>query len=316
MVELPSGLASEKASIAGPLRIGIGCMALTGLYGRIDASDARKVLDKAMDLGFKLFDTAPLYANGHNEALIGDVIGSRREVIVSTKFGLLENSFNKLVRDSRPSTIRSSVEASLGRLRRERIDLLIQHRPDPDVDDLEVAGAVQELIDEGKVAAFGLSGTPIDRIAPMAEHCPIAAVQNELSVLSNPNSWLDPQRVNNMGVFFMAYAPIARGLLSAQAALRTRTSEDYRARIKAFEKPDQSVLIKLRLCIEEIASTYGVSATAVTLSWVRSRGPNVVPVPGPRHTNHLPDLVAAASLELQVADISMIDEAANGFFGA
>tara|TARA_R110002049_G_scaffold292862_1_gene477584 strand:- start:6501 stop:7451 length:951 start_codon:yes stop_codon:yes gene_type:complete len=307
-------LASGEACVVGHLRIGIGCMALTGLYGGIAASDARGVLDGAIGLGFQLFDTAPLYADGQNEELIGDVVGSKADIIVSTKFGLSEDNDKKLVRDSRPSSIRASVEASLGRLRRERIDILIQHRPDPDVDDQEVAGVVQDLIEEGKVAFFGLSGTPINRIKPMSQHCKIAVVQNELSILSDPNSWSTPQKVGDMGAFFMAYAPVARGLLSRQTAYAKRTADDYRSQIKAFETPDQSVPKSLRRCIEEIASSYGVSATAVTLGWVRSRGSNVVPIPGPRHTNHLPDLFDAATLELQAEDISMIDEVAKEFF--
>ncbi|SMX35294.1 aldo/keto reductase [Actibacterium lipolyticum] len=314
MIAAPQDLACEKATVAGPLRIGIGCMALTGLYGSISASDARNVLDVAADLGFRLFDTAPLYANGNNEELIGEVFGSRASISVSTKFGLSENNDNKLVRDSRPSSIRASVEASLGRLRRERIDLLIQHRPDPGVDDQEVAGAVQNLIDEGKVASFGLSGTLINRIKPMAAQCTIAAVQNELSILSDPDFWSAPNEVGEMGSFFMAYAPIARGLLSWPTARAAPTADDFRAQIKAFENPERSVPKKLHGCIQEIASSYGVSATAVTLSWVRSRGSNVVPIPGPRNTNHLADLLDAANLEIQASDISMIDEIAKSCF--
>lgn len=310
----PQVLAYENATVSGPLSIGIGCMALTGLYGGIAASDARNVLDVAAGLGFRLFDTAPLYANGNNEELIGEVLGSRSSIAVSTKFGLLENNYNKLVRDSRPSSIRASVEASLGRLRRERIDLLIQHRPDPDVDDQEVAGAVQNLIDEGKVASFGLSGTLISRIKPMAAHCTIVAVQNELSILSDPEFWSAPNEVGKMGSFFMAYAPLARGLLSWRTARGAPTADDYRAQIKAFENPGQSVPQELHRRIQEIASNCGVSVTAVTLGWVRSRGSNVVPIPGPRNTNHLRDLLDAANLELQAVDISMIDEIAKNFF--
>ncbi|MGR3549637.1 aldo/keto reductase [Pseudooceanicola sp.] len=314
MKAVPQDLACEKASVAGPLRIGIGCMALTGLYGGIAASDARNVLDGAAGIGFQLFDTAPLYANGNNEELIGEVFGSKANIIVSTKFGLSENNYNKLVRDSRPSSIRASVEASLGRLRRERIDLLFQHRPDPDVDDQEVAGAVQDLIEEGKVASFGISGTPINRLKPMAAHCTIAAVQNELSILSDPDLWSAPKEAGDMGSFFMAYAPIARGLLSWHTVRAARTSDDYRIQMKAFENPEQSAPKKIHKCLEEIASSYGVSAAAVTLGWVRSRGSNVVPIPGPRNTNHLADLLDAASLELQASDILKIDDFAKSFF--
>jgi aryl-alcohol dehydrogenase-like predicted oxidoreductase len=308
MTAKKSDLAAENATIAGPLRIGIGCMALTGLYGQVAETDSHAVLEEAIELGFQLFDTAPLYANGDNERLLGDVIGSRSDIVVSTKFGLMENRCNELMRDSRPSTIRASVETSLHRLRRERIDILIQHRPDPDVDDQEVAGAVQELIDEGKVAAFGLSGTTMDRIKQIAKHCPVSAVQNDLSLLSDPVSWSAPEKSAEMGAFFMAYAPIARGLLNTQSALRVRTTGDYRSQIIAFDSPNQSVSKQLRSYIDDIAENYNVSATAVVVNWVRARGTNVVPIPGPRHTRHLPDLIAAATLQLTAYEISTIEE--------
>ncbi|APX10269.1 aldo/keto reductase [Tateyamaria omphalii] len=307
----PQDHAVQRASVAGLFRIGIGCMALTGLYGRIAASDARDVLAKAIDLGFRLFDTAPLYANGQNEALIGDVIGSTAGTTVATKFGLVETKNGKLLRDSRPESIRASVEASLARLRRERIDLLIQHRPDPAVNDQEVAGAVQELIDAGKVAAFGLSGTSIDRIKPMSERCYVTVVQNELSVLSDPDTWSAPQKIGDMGAFFMAYAPIARGLLSPNSAKTKRDAEDYRSQIEAFKNPDQSVSEILRTCLKDIASAYGVSVTALVLAWIKTRGANVVPIPGPRRPEHLSDFVDAANLEVNTAHISIIEEIAS-----
>lgn len=303
--------AVQRASVAGRYRIGIGCMALTGLYGRIVESDARDVLAKAISLGFRLFDTAPLYANGQNEALIGDVIGSTEGTTVATKFGLAETTNGKLMRDSRPESIRASVEASLARLRRERIDLLIQHRPDPAVNDQEVAGAVQDLIDAGKVAAFGLSGTSIGRIKPITERCCVTVVQNELSVLSGPAMWSAPQKIGDMGAFFMAYAPIARGLLSPISANTKQAADDYRSQIEAFQNPYQSVSERLRTCLKDIASAYGVSVTALVLAWIKTRGANVVPIPGPRRTQHLSDLVDAANLEVDAAHISTIEEIAS-----
>ncbi|WP_136443816.1 aldo/keto reductase [Pacificoceanicola onchidii] len=311
-MSVPShAIAHLLSTVAGSHRIGIGCMALTGLYGRIAESDARDVLDRAMDLDFRLFDTAPLYTDGQNEELIGDVIGSKAGITVSTKFGLSEDNCGKLVRDSRPSSIRASVEASLRRLRRERIDILIQHRPDPDVNDQEVAGTVQDLIDAGKVASFGLSGTSVNRIKPMSERCSVTVVQNELSVLSDPNSWCTPQKVGDMGVFFMAYAPFARGLLSQKKAGTNRAADDYRAQMKAFQNPEQSAHKRLRECIEDVASAYGVSATAVMLAWAKSRGENVVPIPGPRHKSHLANLIETTNLEIQDAQILTIDEIAS-----
>lgn len=307
----PQDDAVQSASVAGRYRIGIGCMALTGLYGRIVASDARDVLAQATSLGFRLFDTAPLYANGQNEALIGDVIGSTEGTTVATKFGLAETKDGKLMRDSRPESIRASVEASLSRLRRERIDILIQHRPDPAVNDQEVAGAVQDLIDAGKVAAFGLSGTSIDRIKPITDRCTVSVVQNELSVLSDPATWSVPQKIGDMGAFFMAYAPIARGLLSPNSAKNKRDAEDYRSQIEAFQNPDQSVSQSLRTCLEDIASTYGVSVAALVLAWLRTRGETVVPIPGPRRAEHLSDFVDAGELEIDASHISTIDEAAS-----
>ena len=303
--------AVQRASVAGRYRIGIGCMALTGLYGRIVASDARDVLAKAVSLGFRLFDTAPLYANGQNEALIGDVIGSTEGTTVATKFGLAETKDGKLMRDSRPESIRASVEASLARLRRERIDILIQHRPDPAVNDQEVAGAVRDLIDAGKVAAFGLSGTSIDRIKPITDRCCVSVIQNELSVLSDPDTWTAPQKIGDMGAFFMAYAPIARGLLSPDSAIAKRDAGDYRSQIEALNNPDQPIPEMLRACLKETAFSYGVSVTALVLAWVKARGAHVIPIPGPRRPEHLSDIVDAANLELDTAHISTIEEIAR-----
>lgn len=301
--------ASEAAArFAGPYRIGVGCMAITGLYGHVPNDQARSVIRRAADLGFRLFDTAPLYANGANEELLGDALGRDPDTFISTKFGLYEKKDGSLLRDSRPAVIRASVEESLRRLKRDRIDLLLQHRPDPNVDDNEVADAVNELVSEGKVAAFGLSGTGIDRSHSINARCRVAAIQNELSPLSGLNSLRSPRDVAELGAVFMSYAPLARGLLTKTSSAEVG-SGDYRSKLPSFSDPESSVPVALSKAISRLASKHEVTPAAVVLHWVRSIAPNVIPLPGPRRLEHLSDLLLAKEAKLSLDDLFDLEEA-------
>ena len=145
----------------------------------------------------------------------------------------------------------------------------------------------------------------------MSERCYVTVVQNELSVLSDPDTWSAPQKIGDMGAFFMAYAPIARGLLNPNITKTKRSAEDYRSQIEAFHNPDQSVSKSLRTCLKDIASAYGVSVTALVLAWLKTRGETVVPIPGPRRAEHLSDFVDAGELEIDASHILTIEEVAS-----
>jgi aryl-alcohol dehydrogenase-like predicted oxidoreductase len=288
---------------AGPMRIGLGCMALTGIYGAVGVEQARATLHQALDIGVRLFDTAALYAGGSNETLLGKVFGRRDDVFVATKFGLIEGRDGKLVRDSRPDTIRHSVEMSLARLRRERIDLLLQHRPDPETPDEVVAEVAAELIREGKIAAFGLSATPMDRIEIFRPTVVVRAVQNELSL----SSTADPAQAavaSRAGVMFMAYAPLGRGILTGRSLARGFAPDDLRLAMPQYDPQNRETDVGVVDAVDAIARRHGTTRAAVALAWTLGTANSTVPLPGARSPGHVFELLKAASLVFTSQDVS------------
>lgn len=267
-------------------------MALSGIYGSISRQQAKATIGAALEVGVRLFDTAPLYGNGDNEELLGQTLLGQ-EVEVSSKFGLYSGSDGKLYRDSRPETIRNSVEASLRRLRRDRIDVLFQHRPDPAVNSREIAEAVLKLIREGKVGAFGLSAVSIREGDEMATHLPIAALQNELS-LAAPANGHEPIEAQSRGWSYFAFAPLGRGLLTG----RVQPSDDFRSKLSL--KDGGELPVKLG----QLARRLNVGPAAIALSWVMGRAENVIAIPGCRSPQQVREAVAAQDLD--AADVAML----------
>ncbi len=288
---------------AGPMRIGLGCMALTGIYGTIGVERARATLHHALDLGIRLFDTAALYGGGSNESLLGEVFGGRDDVFVATKFGLIEGSDGKLVRNSRPAAIRRSVDLSLMRLRRERIDLLLQHRPDPMTPDEVVAGVAAELVREGKIATFGLSATPMERVEAFRPKIVVSAVQNELS-LSSATDPLDPVVASRAGVMFMAYAPLGRGILTGRSLARGFSPGDLRSGMPQYDSRNRENDMGLVVALDAVARRHAATRVAVALAWTLETASSTVPLPGARSPGHVTELLKAASLTLTSQDIS------------
>lgn len=274
----PARIAEDRAiRLAGERRIGLGCMALTGIYGAVRREQAVATLTAALDNGVTLFDTAPLYGNGANEMLLGDVLGARPDATIVTKFGLYADSGGSLYRDSRPQTIRRSVEASLKRLKRDRIELLLQHRTDPQTPDDDVQACIEDLISAGKVAEFGTSSVSADQIArwPMART--FGAVQNELSLVTG-------QKIEEVatamarGACFMAFSPLGRGILTGSMPSQP---DDLRTSMLAFVQRSTSG------CPHGDGSGVNMEALELVsarraLAWVLAQGANVVAIPGCR----------------------------------
>lgn len=297
--------ASYACELAGVRRLGLGCMGLTGIYGRVSKEQAIDTLHAALDEGLTLFDTAALYASGENEELIGSVLGHRQQVVIVTKFGLYANSDGALVRDSRPRTIRSSVEASLRRLKRERIDLLLQHRPDPSVSDGVVAEIVAALIVEGKVAAFGLSGTGAARASSWLSNPRIHAVQNELS-LANPLRSDEPEIMSTAGVAFMAFAPLGRGLLTRSSPGR---DGDLRATMAGFAETAAGARDRIIDVVSDLAARHETCNAAIALAWLLAKSSNIIAIPGCRSRLQVNDAAAASKLTLNEAELTSLEEA-------
>ncbi|MGR3271770.1 aldo/keto reductase [Thalassococcus profundi] len=278
--------AKEKAiDLAGESRTGLGCMALTGIYGEVERKQAIGTLHTALDYGVTLFDTAPLYGSGANEELLGDVIGSRGGTTIVTKFGLYANAQGELFRDSRPETIRSSVESSLKRLKRDRIDLLLQHRTDSRVRVDEVRVCINDLISEGKVGAFGLSCVTSNDILFWSRDGGLDAVQNELS-LNTGSKRREIAIAEEESAIYMAFSPLARGILTGS---RASQQGDIRMSMNGFPALRDS----FRLQAEKHRATIdleGGSHARQAIDWVLAQGSNVVAIPGCRTPNHVAEI--------------------------
>ncbi len=300
--------------------IGYGAMGVTSFYGASDETSALETVHKAHDLGVTFFDTAELYGWGENETFLGKAVaGFRDDVVLATKFGFMpdpEGGMN-IGLNSTPENIRRVTENSLRYLKTDRIDLLYQHRPDPNVPIEDVAGAVADLVKEGKVLHFGLSeaGEKTLRLAH-AVH-PVAALQTEYSLFARDVEVLFPV-LRELGIGFVPYSPLGRGFLTghAQPAEEFEESDfrrfDPRWQPGNFEKNVDSVE-KLKA----YAETKDASVSQLALAWLLAQGDDIVPIPGTRSHERLAENVGAADLELSSEDLSAIaDILPKGGFGA
>ena len=263
--------AAMAVELAGERRVGLGCMALTGVYGAVEREIAVATLYAALDSGVRLFDTAALYGNGANEKLLGEVLGPRDDVVVATKFGLAADAGGRLMRDSSPGAIRRSVEASLRRIRRDSIDLLYQHRQDPATPPATVAETVLQLMEEGKVARFGLSRVGADEVAAWSG-TPLAAVQNEMSVVTQDGA-AAITACRAIGSAFIAHSPLGRGLATASVS---RGPADHRSTMREFQTP--------------VAERRAPGAAAA-VAWVLARDRATVAIPGCRSPGQLREVL-------------------------
>lgn len=273
--------------LAGPQRLVLGTMGLAGIYGPISSDIAKQTIRAALDGGIALFDAAPLYGNGIAERLLGAEL-SGQDAAVVTKFGLAAGRDGKLVRDSRPTSIRRSVENSLRRLRRDRIDILLQHRPDPAIDDADVAGVLQRLVEEGKAAQVGLSGCSPTRALRMSAAAPIRVVQNELSAASEVLPGETAADFSAAGLMLMAYSPLARGLL-ARTQPRRFVVGDYRATMGSLDRGGQMVL--LGRAASRLSGFASPLRARAAIKWVLDQGANVVAVIGARSPAQVRELL-------------------------
>jgi aryl-alcohol dehydrogenase-like predicted oxidoreductase len=293
--------------------IGLGCMGLS--YHRsavLDRSEAIALIRDAVDLGVTLFDTAQVYGPFTNEQLVGDALAPvRDQVVVATKFGEVDASGRPAL-SSRPELIRQATDGSLARLRVETIDLLYQHRVDPGVPAEEVAGAVQDLITQGKVRYFGLSeaGAQTIRRAHAVQH--VAAVQSEYSLW-----WRRPEdevlpACAELGIGFVPYSPLGRGFLTGAIDEHTTFgSADNRNALPRFtvgaRKANRALVERLRA----IGERTGAAPAQLALAWLLAQAPWIVPIPGTTKAHRLRENLRAAAVELTSGDLAEIDRAAS-----
>jgi aryl-alcohol dehydrogenase-like predicted oxidoreductase len=292
---------------------GLGCMGMSEFYGGADEAEARRTIERALELGVDFLDSADMYGPFTNERLVGEAIAARRdEVVVATKFGNVrgENGERLGVRGD-PEYVRQACEASLRRLGIERIDLYYQHRVDPKVPIEETVGAMGELVGEGKVAHLGLSEAAPETIRRAHATYPIAALQTEYSLWSrDPEDVLLPT-VRELGIGFVAYSPLGRGFLTGRfRSIEDLPEDDFRRHNPRFEGANFDRNLELVERVEEIAAEKGVNSGQLALAWVLAQGDDIVPIPGTKHVTYLEQNVAAAEIELSEEDLRRIDEVA------
>lgn len=301
--------------------IGLGCMGMSHAYGApADHREMAELLAKAMDMGYDFFDTAEVYGtpdNPHdNEELLGSALKPyRNRVVIATKFGLrfdLESGRipYPLIPDSRPETIRKSVEGSLRRLQTDHIDLYYQHRPDPDVPVEEVAGVVQNLIKEGKVLYWGLSEASEEDICRANAVCPLTAVQDRYSMMARWHEALLPV-LEELGIGLVAFSPLANGLLSDRynAASHFEAGTDYRAGMPQFQPDSYDKNHDLLELIRRIAAEKNATPAQISLAWMLCKKPWIVPIPGTRKLDRLQENAGATDVMLTDAEVKQIDKA-------
>ncbi|MEU2036360.1 aldo/keto reductase [Nocardia amamiensis] len=300
---------------------GLGCMGMSEFYGPSDLTESRATLDRALELGVTLFDTADVYGSGHNEEFLSDFVNAERDrVVIATKFGIVRKADDPAYRgfDNSPGYIRAAVEASLRRLRIDTVDLYYMHRKDPGVPIEDTVGAMAELVREGKVRALGLSEvTGAELRSAHAVH-PIAAVQSEWSLFSRDVEATVVPAAAALGVTFVPYSPLGRGFLTGSFT-GTADAKDFRATMPRFVGENAARNAELLAPLRTIADARGITLAQVALAWVhaqsRVRDLAVVPIPGTRSRTRLADNVAAATISLTDVELTTLEPIAGKVSG-
>lgn len=306
-------------SLAGKLNvsaIGLGAMGMSQSYGPNPGTRAEmiSVLRGAVDSGINFFDTAEVYGPYVNEELVGEALEPLNgQVVIATKFGWDIHDGKMTGLNSRPENIRRVAEASLRRLRVDSLDLFYQHRVDPQVQIEEVAGAVSELVEEGKVRQWGLSEASVATIRRAHSVLPVTALQSEYSLWTrDPEAEILPT-LAELGIAFVPFSPLGKGFLTGEVGANTQFSEgDIRLRVPRFSTDNLAKNQLLLGHIESIAKEAGGSPAQVALAWLLAKAPWIVPIPGTRSLKRIAENAAASSLALSADQMSILDHLSDG----
>ena len=300
--------------------VGLGCMGMSHAYGApADRREMAELLSDAVEMGYTFFDTAEVYGTPDrphdNEELLGRALQPLRDrIVLATKFGLTFDDPHgagphALIPDSRPATIRRSVEESLRRLRTDRIDLYYQHRIDPKLEPEEVADTMASLIREGKILHWGISEATEEYLRRAHALCPVTAVQNRYSMMARWHEALFPV-LEELGVGFVAFSPLANGLLTEcyTADTQFNAATDYRASMPQFRPESFEQNRTLFALIDRLAEEHRATPSQIALAWMMNKRPWIVPIPGTRHLCRLKENIGATDIRLTSAQVQTIDE--------
>jgi aryl-alcohol dehydrogenase-like predicted oxidoreductase len=291
--------------------IGLGCMGMSFSYGPPkDTREMTALLRAAVDMGVDFFDTAEVYGPFINEELVGAALAPVRDkVIIATKFGFKFDQGKQVGLDSRPEHIRQVAEASLKRLKTDRIDLFYQHRVDPNVPIEDVAGTVKDLIREGKVKHFGLSEAGLHTVRRAHAVQPVTALQNEYSLWTQRPQILEV--LEELGIGLVAYSPLGRGFLTGKIDETTAfDSTDFRKGLPRFTPEARKTNQALVDLLSQIGARKNATPAQIALAWLLALKPWIVPIPGTTKLSRLEENLGAAKVELSAKDLRDIDTAA------
>lgn len=301
--------------------VGLGCMGITHASGAPMTVDAGvKVLQQAVDYGYTLFDTAECYtginedgSTAYNEEVVGKALRPFRDkVVIATKCGV-QHGKDRLIVDSRPETIRKSVEGSLKRLGTDYIDLYYQHRIDPQISPEEVAGTMAELIREGKIRYWGISEVNEDYLRRAHAVCPVTAIQNRYSMMARWHEELFPV-VEELGITYVAFSPMANGFLSGRYSPDSvfEKGTDYRSNMPQYTAEGFEKSRELLAMLDALAEEKKATPAQISLAWMLCKKPFIIPIPGSRKTERLKENFDAASVSLDGEEIEAIEKKLDG----
>jgi aryl-alcohol dehydrogenase-like predicted oxidoreductase len=290
--------------------IGFGCMSLSNVYGASDDGASVALIREALDFGVTMLDTSDMYGFGHNEEVVGRAIAGRRaEVFLATKFGNLGGRGGKIA-DGRPEYVQAACDLSLERLGVDVIDLYYQHRIDPTVPIEDTVGAMGKLVEQGKVRFLGLSEAAPETIRRAHAVHKIAAIQNEYSLLYRVEAEETLVTTRELGIAFVAYAPLGRGMLTAKIEdPATLADNDSRRRHPRYAEGNLAHNVALVARIEAIAQRKGCTPGQLALAWLLAQGPDLIPIPGTKRKERLAENLGALALSLSNSDIQEISNA-------
>lgn len=291
--------------------LGLGCMGMSQSYGVPDERESVATLYRALELGVTLFDTAEAYGPFTNEELLGRALEGRRDgVVLATKFGFRLQEGQLAGTDSRPSHIREVVEASLRRLRTDRIDLLYQHRVDPAVPIEDVVCAMADLVREGKVRFLGLSEAGEGTIRRAHAVHPISALQSEYSLWERNLEGDILPVLRELGIGLVAFSPLGRGFLTGGAKRAEEYPEgDYRRGDPRFQGANFDANMRAAAVVQELARRRGATPAQAALAWLLHKGEDIVPIPGTKRRPYLEENLLAAALSLDPQEVGELDRA-------